>query len=77
MDLLLKYFPDLSARQIQEFVALQKIYAEWNQKINVISRKDIDNLYERHILHSLCIAKFVDFKNGTKIRKSMCCQRWQ
>lgn len=67
MELLLKYFPELSPAQIEKFASLQKIYSEWNEKINVISRKDIDNLYERHILHSLSIAKFIRFKNGTKI----------
>ena len=67
MELLLKYFPDLSQKQMQEFASLQKIYSEWNEKINVISRKDIDNLFERHILHSLSIAKFIQFKNATKV----------
>ena len=52
---------------MQEFGSLQKIYTEWNEKINVISRKDIDNLFERHILHSLSIAKFIQFKNATKV----------
>ncbi len=67
MELILKYFPDLTQKQIQEFASLQKIYSEWNEKINVISRKDIENLYERHILHSLSIAKFIQFNNATKI----------
>ena len=67
MELLLKYFPDLSQKQMQEFSALQKIYTDWNEKINVISRKDIENLLERHVLHSLSIAKFIQFKNATKI----------
>ena len=67
MDILLKYFPDLSTEQQQQFAALQKIYSEWNEMINVISRKDIENLYERHVLHSLSIAKFVQFKKATKI----------
>ena len=67
MDIILKYFPDLTQEQIQQIAALQAIYAEWNEKINVISRKDIENLYERHILHSLSIAKFIQFKNATKI----------
>ena len=67
MDLILKYFPNLTALQIEQLSALQNIYAEWNEKINVISRKDIDNLYERHILHSLSIAKFIQFKNASKI----------
>ena len=67
MDIILKYFPQLTQEQIQQISSLQSIYAEWNEKINVISRKDIDNLYERHILHSLSIAKLIQFKNATKI----------
>ncbi len=67
MDLILKYFPHLSPTQIEQFKALGPLYADWNQKINVISRKDIDNLYPNHILHSLGIAKFTDFKDGTQI----------
>src|SRR5687767_14608640 len=67
MELLLKYFPDLTQPQIQQFSSLQRIYFQWNEKINVISRKDIKNLYERHILHSLSIAKFVQFKDAAKI----------
>ena len=60
MEQILKYFGDvLSAGQIEQFRALGNLYADWNAKINVISRKDIDNLYERHILHSLAIAKFL------------------
>lgn len=67
MDILLKYFPNLTTAQQQQFAALQDIYRDWNEKINVISRKDIDNLYERHVLHSLSIAKFIQFNNGAKI----------
>jgi 16S rRNA (guanine527-N7)-methyltransferase len=67
MELLLKYFPNLTQEQMHRFSQLGKIYTEWNEKINVISRKDIDNLYERHILHSLSIAKFMYFKNATKV----------
>ena len=67
MDIILKYFPELKQEQIQQFAAIKALYTEWNEKINVISRKDIDNLYERHILHSLSIAKLLQFKNGTKI----------
>lgn len=67
MELILKYFPDLTPRQIEQFTRLLSIYTEWNERINVISRKDIENLYERHVLHSLAIAKFVQFRNGTKI----------
>jgi len=60
-DLLLKYFPDLSPQQQQQFQQLQEIYSFWNAHINVVSRKDIDLLYERHVLHSLGIAKFCSF----------------
>ncbi len=67
MDLILKYFPHLTPTQIEQFKALGPLYADWNQKINVISRKDIDNLYPNHILHSLGIAKFTDFKDGSQI----------
>ena len=67
MDIITKYFPDLSARQKEQFQILGKLYPEWNQKINVISRKDIDNLYERHILHSLAIGKFMTPVAGTTI----------
>ncbi len=62
-----KYFPELTAIQRSQFSQLENIYKDWNSKINVISRKDIDNLYERHVLHSLGIAKIIQFKNGTKI----------
>lgn len=67
MELLLKYFPALTQEQIYRFSSLQKVYAEWNEQINVISRKDIENLYERHVLHSLSIAQFISFKNGAKV----------
>lgn len=67
MELILKYFPDLSEKQIESFRQLEPLYKEWNEKINVISRKDIDFLYERHILHSLAISKVIQFKPGTKI----------
>lgn len=67
LDIILKYFPNLSDTQKAQFAALDVIYREWNEKINVISRKDIDNLYTHHILHSLAIAKFITFKDGTKI----------
>jgi 16S rRNA (guanine527-N7)-methyltransferase len=67
MEILLKYFPQLSQIQIQQFAALPDIYGEWNEKINVISRRDIGNLYLHHILHSLSIAKFIQFKDGTKL----------
>lgn len=62
-----KYFEGLTENQIKQFEALGPLYEEWNSKINVISRKDIDQLYEHHILHSLFIAKIISFKPGTKI----------
>lgn len=66
-DIILKYFPQLTEQQQQQFDALDALYREWNAKINVISRKDIDNLYEHHILHSLAIAKVINFRPGTEI----------
>lgn len=67
MDIILKYFSRLTEEQIQQFTELGLLYPEWNEKINVISRKDIQNLYCNHILHSLSIAKMLDFKPGTAI----------
>ena len=67
IDIILKYFPDLTARQQQQFAQLDSLYREWNAKINVISRKDIDNLFEHHVLHSLAIAKVVNFRPATRI----------
>ncbi|MCI7597482.1 MAG: 16S rRNA (guanine(527)-N(7))-methyltransferase RsmG [Prevotella sp.] len=67
MNEILKYFPDLSEDQRRQFAALFDLYADWNAKINVISRKDIDNLYEHHVLHSLAIAKLIRFKPGTDV----------
>ena len=67
MDILLKYFPDLSTEQINHFKALKPLYEEWNAQINVISRKDMDDFYERHVLHALGIAKVIQFKVGTNI----------
>lgn len=67
MNLLLKYFPGLTEGQIRQFEALYALYTEWNAKINVISRKDIENLYERHVLHSLGIAQIIRFRPGTRI----------
>ncbi|WP_406682963.1 16S rRNA (guanine(527)-N(7))-methyltransferase RsmG [Seonamhaeicola sp. MEBiC1930] len=67
MDLILKYFPNLSEDQISKFEMLERLYQDWNLKINVVSRKDIDELYLRHVLHSLAISKLVTFKDGTKI----------
>lgn len=65
--LITKYFPTLSERQKEQFAALYPLYAEWNANINVISRKDIDGLYLRHVLHSLAIAKFIQFKAGERV----------
>lgn len=65
--IILKYFTGLSDVQKQQFAALGDLYTEWNQKINVISRKDIENLYERHILHSLGLTKMLQFKPGSKV----------
>lgn len=67
MEKILSYFPHLTEEQRQQFAALYDLYADWNQKINVISRKDIDNLYEHHVLHSLAIAKAITFRPGTRI----------
>ena len=67
MELILKYFPDLTEEQKRQFAALYDLYTDWNSKINVISRKDIENLYEHHVLHSLGIAKEIRFKPGTKV----------
>lgn len=67
MTIITKYFPKLNEKQIQLFNQLQPLYAEWNAQINVISRKDFDAFYERHVLHSLAIAKFIRFTTGTKI----------
>ena len=62
-----KYFPTLSDRQREQFASLYDLYAEWNAKINVVSRKDFDQLYVRHILHSLAIAKVCQFKAGARV----------
>ncbi len=67
MEIIQKYFPNLSAEQQQQFAALDALYRDWNAKINVISRKDIDNLYEHHVLHSMAIARMVNFRPGTRI----------
>jgi 16S rRNA (guanine527-N7)-methyltransferase len=66
-DLILSYFPELTSKQIEQFSKLQELYVHWNEQINVISRKDTENFYERHVLHSLGIAKVIQFKKGTKI----------
>ena len=67
MQKIRKYFPDLSQKQIQQFSQLEELYEHWNEQINVISRKDIDELYTKHVLHSLAIAKVIKFEKGTKI----------
>lgn len=67
MDEILKYFPNLTEKQKNQYNALYELYVDWNSKINVISRKDIDNLYERHVLHSLGIAEFIKFKPNSAI----------
>ena len=67
MEIILKYFPDLTEEQRRQFAALYDLYIDWNAKINVISRKDIENLYEHHVLHSLGIAKIINFRPGTSI----------
>lgn len=65
--LLLKYFPDLTEKQIEQFGKLEDLYHEWNEKINVISRKDMESLYEKHVLHSLGVAKVMEFAPGTRV----------
>lgn len=67
MEIILKYFSDFTPRQIEQLAALEDLYKEWNERINVISRKDIEGLYEKHVLHSLSIAAVFDFKPGTEI----------
>lgn len=67
LQIINKYFPNLTKRQHQQFAALEELYQEWNEKINVISRKDTENFYERHVLHSLAIAKVIAFAPGTRI----------
>ena len=67
IDVITKYFPETTERQREQFSALYDLYVDWNAKINVISRKDITNLYEHHVLHSLAIAKFIRFKDSTNV----------
>lgn len=67
MNEILKYFPDLTETQIEQFSQLKDLYFEWNEKINVISRKDIDELYTKHVLHSLAIAKVMNFRQGSEV----------
>ena len=66
-EIIYRYFPNLNDVQLQQFAALGELYRDWNTKINVISRKDIDQLYEHHVLHSLAIAKIINFRPGTRI----------
>lgn len=67
VEVIYKYFPSLSDQQKGQFEQLYTLYSDWNTKINIVSRKDIDQLYIRHVLHSLSIAKFIQFEDGTKI----------
>lgn len=67
LELVLKYFPDITSEQKDQFAELETLYKDWNEKINVISRKDTDSLYEKHILHSLGIAKIMEFADNTKV----------
>ena len=67
MNSIQQYFPNLSPKQLEQFAQLASLYSEWNSQINVISRKDEENFYERHVLHSLGIAKVISFKDGSKI----------
>ena len=66
-EIIYKYFPNLSDTQLEQFAALGELYRDWNSKINVISRKDIDQLYQHHVPHSLAIAKVINFRSGTRI----------
>ncbi len=72
MQLIQKYFPNITEEQQRQFAALDELYHDWNSKINVISRKDIDNLYEHHVLHSLAIARAINFRPGTRIMDFGC-----
>lgn len=72
MNIIEKYFPELTPKQKEQFAALYDLYFDWNSKINVISRKDIENLYLHHVLHSLAIAKYITFKPGTTIMDMGC-----
>ena len=67
MEEIIKYFPEITEKQKEQFAALYDLYKDWNEKINVISRKDIENLYVHHVLHSLAIAKSIKFRPGTKV----------
>lgn len=72
VELLLKYFPDITERQREQFAALEGLYADWNAKINVISRKDFDSLYLHHVLHSLAIARVCRFDDGARVADVGC-----
>jgi len=72
LQIIENYFPNLTEKQKEQFAQLGPLYEEWNAHINVISRKDLDSLYERHVLHSLSIAKFISFKKGTKLMDLGC-----
>src|SRR5919107_4080131 len=67
MDIILKYFSDFNQKQLEQFAALEELYKDWNNKINVISRKDIESLYLKHVLHSLAIAAVIEFEPGTQV----------
>jgi 16S rRNA (guanine527-N7)-methyltransferase len=67
LELIIKYFPNITVRQLEQFAALSELYSQWNEKINVISRKDIDSLYEKHVLHSLSIAKALEFNKNDRV----------
>jgi 16S rRNA (guanine527-N7)-methyltransferase len=67
MQILEKYFPDLSPQQVEQYLHLRPLYNHWNERINIISRKDIENLYLHHVLHSLAIARIISFKAGTAV----------
>lgn len=66
-EIITKYFPNLTEQQVEQFKLLYNLYVDWNSKINVVSRKDIESLYEKHVLHSLAIAKYIQFEKGTKV----------
>ncbi len=72
LQIIEKYFPNLTEHQKEQFTQLKPLYEEWNAQINVISRKDIESLYERHVLHSLSLAKFITFEPGTKLMDLGC-----
>jgi 16S rRNA (guanine527-N7)-methyltransferase len=67
LELIKKYFPDLTPKQLKQLEDMEALYADWNSKINLISRKDFENFYERHVLHSMAIAKYISFKEGTTV----------